>query len=42
MELECPHCGYVWDYTGKLEMPTCPSCHRNIKAKINKTNGGEG
>ena len=28
MTLECDHCGYEWDYTGDLEMATCPSCNR--------------
>jgi DNA-directed RNA polymerase subunit RPC12/RpoP len=23
---ECNKCGYEWDYTGKLNMATCPSC----------------
>ena len=24
----CPHCGYEWEYTGKLQLATCPSCGR--------------
>ena len=32
MEVKCS-CGYKWDYKGKLAMPTCPSCHKNVRVK---------
>lgn len=24
----CRHCEYVWDYSGEMQMATCPSCQR--------------
>jgi predicted Zn-ribbon and HTH transcriptional regulator len=31
-KLECKSCGYEWQYTGELELATCPSC--NIKNSV--------
>lgn len=25
---ECHHCGYEWEYGGKMNQATCPSCQR--------------
>ena len=22
----CPHCGYLWMYSGEADMATCPNC----------------
>jgi len=39
MWLMCPdpNCNYVWDYKGRLQTATCPSCHRNVPVQKNKT-----
>jgi predicted RNA-binding Zn-ribbon protein involved in translation (DUF1610 family) len=29
----CSHCGYKWNYKGKLQKTTCPSCRLNTKAR---------
>lgn len=26
--IECTHCGHEWDYSGSMQMATCPSCQR--------------
>jgi predicted Zn-ribbon and HTH transcriptional regulator len=31
----CDNCGYEWDYTGRLQKATCPSCQ-------SKTDVGDG
>lgn len=28
--LICPHCGYAWNYGGKLLKATCPSCNQKV------------
>lgn len=28
---KCSHCGYRWNYGGKLKSPTCPSCKCHTK-----------
>lgn len=31
----CKHCGYEWEYGGKLLMATCPSCKHKVSTTIN-------
>lgn len=26
--VECQHCDYEWEYSGEMQMATCPSCQR--------------
>jgi hypothetical protein len=28
----CDHCEYEWEYSGDMDMATCPSCQRKTKA----------
>jgi hypothetical protein len=30
--LKCKHCGYEWEYKGKLARASCPSCGQKVKA----------
>jgi len=34
----CPFedCGYTWEYSGKMNRATCPSCLRKVVVKDNK------
>jgi hypothetical protein len=29
--LQCEHCGYEWEYKGKLARASCPSCGQKVK-----------
>lgn len=29
--LKCEHCGYEWEYKGKLARASCPSCGQKVK-----------
>lgn len=32
MKKECNHCGYVWDYTGKMTLyANCPDCRKAVR-----------
>lgn len=34
VKLKCKHCGYKWDYNGKMKVQaTCPDCMKKIKIK---------
>lgn len=28
---KCNQCGYEWEYSGDLQMTTCPSCQRKTE-----------
>jgi len=28
---KCPHCGYEWEYTGRMMFATCPNCQKKAK-----------
>jgi hypothetical protein len=30
--LKCEHCGYEWEYKGKLARASCPSCGQKVKS----------
>ena len=36
--VQCPRekCGYIWNYSGEMEMATCPSCGYKVKVEANK------
>lgn len=29
----CRECGYEWEYSGSLELATCPSCQRKTETR---------
>ena len=29
--LKCEHCGYEWEYKGRLARASCPSCGQKVK-----------
>jgi hypothetical protein len=31
--LKCEHCGYEWEYKGKLARASCPSCGQKVKLR---------
>jgi hypothetical protein len=31
--LTCEHCGYEWEYKGKLARASCPSCGQKVKIR---------
>lgn len=31
-KVECHNCNYEWDYSGDLQLATCPSC--NLKTGV--------
>jgi uncharacterized Zn finger protein (UPF0148 family) len=30
-ETTCNHCEYEWNYTGDMDMTTCPNCQRKTE-----------
>lgn len=34
--MQCPHCGYIWNYGGNMQKATCPSCGYKCKVEENK------
>ena len=41
MIINCPSCGYDWDYRGRLRTATCPSCSRKTKTNADAPLSGE-
>lgn len=33
LKVRCGHCGYVWNYKGKMAFATCPSCRKKTPAE---------
>jgi len=33
-KIKCPHCGYEWNYKGKLRYATCPNCLKKFKLEV--------
>lgn len=31
MKITCPFCNHTWNYKGKLQTATCPSCLNKVK-----------
>jgi uncharacterized Zn finger protein (UPF0148 family) len=31
--LKCEHCGYEWEYKGRLARASCPSCGQKVSAE---------
>lgn len=36
MKIKCTHCKHKWEYKGKAQQATCPSCLRKVKVKGGK------
>jgi len=37
LQLECPHCRYVWESAAKADRVCCPKCRKSFSRK-KKTN----
>ena len=42
IKIQCVNCGYVWEYTGKLILATCPSCYHKTPKRAVGAKGAKG
>lgn len=43
IKITCPFCNHTWNYKGKLQTATCPSCLNKVKVPRPEENGkGDG
>lgn len=34
MHVKCDNCDYEWEYTGRMQLASCPSCAHKVKADV--------